>query len=332
MSEFWKDMGIAVTMGLVVPTILLAVVVSLAPKESEAPAQTEPMLQTPSSGQAPSSEQRAPEQEIAVLGENGEVMQMPLSEYLTCVVLAEMPVSFEEEALKAQSVVARTYTLRAANGAAKHEQASVCTNSGCCQGYMAVEAYLSKGGTAEAVQRIRSIVDQTDGQVLTYDGKLIEATYFSCSGGSTEDAVAVWGTDVPYLQSVESPGEEHAAHYTDTVTFAAADFASKLGVKLAGKPADWFGEVTYTVGGGVATMTIGGEVYPGTTLRSLLGLRSTAFEVQTGADTVTVTTHGYGHRVGMSQYGADAMAATGSSYAQILAYYYQGTELTQYND
>ena len=79
-------------------------------------------------------------------------------------------------------------------------------------------------------------------------------------------------------------------------------------------------------------MTIGGEVYPGTTLRSLLGLRSTAFEVQTDSDTVTVTTHGYGHRVGMSQYGADAMAATGSSYAQILAYYYQGTELTQYTD
>ena len=141
MSEFWKDMGIAVTMGLVVPAILLAVVVSLAPKESEAPAQTEPMLQTPS------SEQRAPEQEIAVLGENGEVMQMPLSEYLTCVVLAEMPVSFEEEALKAQSVVARTYTLRAANGAAKHEQASVCTNSGCCQGYMAVEKF-AKQATA----------------------------------------------------------------------------------------------------------------------------------------------------------------------------------------
>lgn len=325
MDQFWKDMGIAVTMGLVVPTVLLGAVVSFAPLVQEKPSQMESVTQAVT---LPA----ASEMLIPVLEDGGQIIQIDLDEYLTCVVLAEMPVSFEDEALKAQSIVARTYTLRAANGAAKHEQAAVCTDSACCQGYMEVETFLNKGGKEKDVQRIRNLVASTAGQVLTYEGELIEATYFSCSGGATEDAVAVWGTDVPYLQSVESPGEEHATHYTDTVTFSAADFAERLGVKLSGKPADWFGSVTYTNGGGVDTMTIGGEIYSGTALRSLLGLRSTAFEAAVDADTIRITTHGYGHRVGMSQYGADAMAASGSTYPEILAYYYQGTEVTQYTD
>ena len=197
---------------------------------------------------------------------------------------------------------------------------------------MAVEDYLMKGGKERDVQRIRDIVAATEGQVLTYEGKLIEATYFSCSGGATEDAVAVWGTDVPYLQSVESPGEEQAAHYTDTVSFSPTDFASRLGISLTGEPSKWFSERTYTEGGGVATMKIGTETFSGTQLRKILGLRSTAFEIETDDDVIVITTHGYGHRVGMSQYGADAMAAVGSTYPDILTHYYQGTELTTYTD
>ena len=325
MKQFWKDMGIAATMGLILPAVLLAAVVSLATQKEEMPLQTEPIPQTNT------AEPLAAQKQISVL-QDGQVVQMALNDYLTCVVLAEMPVSFEEEALKAQTVVARTYTIRAANGAAKHAEAAVCTNSGCCQGYMAVETFLGKGGKEEDVQHIRDLVEATSGQVLVYDGQLIEATYFSCSGGATEDAVAVWGTDVPYLQSVASPGEEQATHYTDTVTLSASDVASKLGLELSGKPATWFGAVTYTAGGGVATMDIGGQEFTGTELRKLLGLRSTAFEVEVVEDIITITTRGYGHRVGMSQYGADAMAASGSTYPEILAYYYQGTELTQYAD
>ena len=95
--------------------------------------------------------------------------------------------------------------------------------------------------------------------MLTYDGALIEATYFSCSGGRTEDAVAVWGTDVPYLRSTDSPGEEKATHYMDTVTFSAEEFQNLLGADLSGLPGSWFGEITYTDGGGVDTIDIGGE-------------------------------------------------------------------------
>lgn len=330
MNKYWKELGIAAVMGLLVPSILLAAVVALAKNEPEEPAQAEETVVSIET--APETNPLPQQFLISVLNETGEIKKMKLNDYLTSVVLAEMPVSFEEEALKAQSVVARTYTIRAAEGASKHEGAAVCTNSNCCQGYMAVERFLEKGGKEQDVQHVQEIVASTDGQVLTYEGKLIEATYFSCSGGATEDAVAVWGTDVPYLQSVESPGEEHATHYMDTASFSAADFQKKLGISLSGKPSDWFGEVTYTDGGGVATMQIGGESFTGTQLRKLLGLRSTALEIAVADQTITITTHGYGHRVGMSQYGADAMAAAGSTYPEILAYYYQGTELTMHTD
>ena len=125
-----------------------------------------------------------------------------------------------------------------------------------------------------------------------------------------------------------SPGEENAPHDTDTVTFTPGEFQTALGVTLSGSPKSWFGTTTYTEGGGVASMTIGGESYTGTKLRSLLGLRSTAFAVAVGEE-ITITTKGFGHRVGMSQYGADAMAVTGSTFEEILAYYYQGTTLTR---
>ena len=316
MTEFWKEVRLAAIMGLVVPGIILSIAVSIyKPTDQPEPMETEIV------------EQKTVK--IPVLHE-GSVMEMELSDYLTGVVLAEMPASFEEEAQKAQAVVARTYTIRAWERGGKHEGAAVCTDSNCCQGYISDEAYIAKGGTEESIEKMRAAVADTADLVLTYEGQLIEATYFSCSGGSTEDAVAVWGTDVPYLQAVSSPGEEHAAHYTDTVSFTAENFASALGQNLSGDPASWFGPVTYTAGGGVAEMEIGGERYTGTTLRGALGLRSTAFTVTVEKDTITITTRGYGHRVGMSQYGADAMAVQGSTCEEILAHYYQGTRLTEW--
>ena len=322
MKRFFQDMGVALVMGLILPALLLGIVLAVAAR----PAKIPPAEQMPET--QPISEAHT----VALLTDDGQVISLPLQEYLTCVLLAEMPVSFEEEALKAQSVVARTYTVRASEGASKHKSADVCADSSCCQGYVSVENYLARGGREEDAAHVRQMVASTAGLVLTYEEELIEATYFSCSGGVTEDAVAVWGTDVPYLQSVSSPGEEHVAHYQDTVTFSADDFAQKLGAELSGDPARWFGPATYTRGGGIAQLEIGSKTYTGTELRRLLGLRSTAFEIGVEGNTVTVTTRGYGHRVGMSQYGADAMAAAGSGYPEILAHYYQGTELTHYTD
>jgi len=264
---------------------------------------------------------------IPVLQQNGTVKDIPLEEYLVCVLLCEMPTDFELDALKAQAVVARTYTLRRAVTGGKHINAVVCTDPSCCQGYKEIQDFLNSNGTEEAVSRLRSAVKQTDRLVLTYDDKLIEATYFSCSGGKTEDAKAVWGTDIPYLQATLSLGEEIAKYYTDTVTFTTAEFQELINCDLPENTGSWFGRVTYTDGGGVATIQIAGKEYTGTALRSLLSLRSTAFVISVVGDTVTVTTKGFGHRVGMSQYGAEAMAMSGSDFQEILSHYFQGTQL-----
>ena len=325
MKPIWKEIVFAAVMGLIVPAVLLGIAVQFTsvPKTEEEPEQTITMQET---------QQTQAQQEhirVKVLMDDA-VTEMDLEEYLTGVVLAEMPVTFELEAQKAQAVVARTFTLKS-QGSGKHENAAVCTDSDCCQAYIAPEDYLAKGGNQEGVDRIQTAVEATAGMVLTYEGELIEATYFSCSGGSTEDAVAVWGTDVPYLRATDSPGEENAAHYTDTVTFTGEEFASALAMDLQGDPESWLGPVTYTAGGGVNTMLIGGVSFKGTALRKILALRSTAFTMTAGEDSITVTTRGYGHRVGMSQYGADAMAVTGSSYEEILAHYYQGTVLVNWS-
>ena len=270
----------------------------------------------------------APEFQIPVMLGDGTVQQMDLDAYLTCVVLAEMPAEFEKEALKAQAVVARTYALKRFESGGKHEQNAVCTDYSCCQAYCTVEEFLARGESEQMLNKVTDAVIQTHGQVLTFNGALIEATYFSCSGGRTEDALAVWGSDIPYLQAVNSPGEEAAAHYMDTVTFSVDELESLLGEELSG---NWMGDIAYTQGGGVDTIQIGTRTYKGTQIRSLLGLRSTAFVITAVGDTVTITTKGFGHRVGMSQYGADAMALQGSDYSQILAHYYQGTTLeTEY--
>jgi stage II sporulation protein D len=242
------------------------------------------------------------------------------------VVLAEMPADFDREALKVQAVVARTYTRKRREGG-KHSRAAVCMDPGCCQGWRSPEDYLSRGGRQSSVDKVRQAVADTDGLVLRYEGKLIDATYFSCSGGSTEDAVAVWGQDVPYLQAVDSPGEEDAPRYSDTVTFTAAELAGKLGIENKGDPAGWVSSVTYTDGGGVDAICIRGKTFTGTQIRSRLGLRSTAFDLEAKGGKIVITTHGFGHRVGMSQYGAQAMAQTGAAFEEILTHYYTGAEL-----
>ena len=320
MKLIWKEMLLAALMGLVMPAAVLGIAASTNTPD------TVLEITTGIPTEATESVTESLPITVPILAGDG-IVQMELDTYLTGVVLGEMPASFEVEALKAQAVVARTYTMRAYHRGGRHDGAAVCTDPACCQSYISPTDYLAAGGTQESVDRISAAVRATSGQVLTYEGQLIEATYFSCSGGVTEDAAAVWGAEYPYLKSVSSPGEENAAHYSDTVTFSAAEFEAALGRDLSGTPASWFGLTTYTTGGGVASMEIGGKSYQGTQLRSLLGLRSTAFMVSADLNSVTITTRGFGHRVGMSQYGADAMAVLGSSYAEILAHYYQGTSL-----
>lgn len=326
MKRIWKDLAFILVFAVLAPAVIVGVAVG---RRDETPEAQTQQTEQPTQAETQASQAAV---YLPVIQSDGTVADMELDDYLVGVVLQEMPAEFELEAQKAQAVVARTYALRRYTLAPKHEGGAVCTNSACCQAYISPEDYIAGGGSQLAVDNARAAVGATSGEVLTYDGVLIEATYFSCSGGRTEDAAAVWGADVPYLQAVDSPGEEGATHFTDTVTFTAGEFADALGVTLAGSPLTWLGEVTYTDGGGVDTMVIGGVAYKGTTLRQSLGLRSTAFSMTATGDHIVVTTKGFGHRVGMSQYGADAMAVAGSGYDAILAHYYPGTSLVDWID
>lgn len=314
-----NEILIAVFLGAIMPLLLM---IGLRIREEKNMTSSDPVKETYTS-----QVQQNGQFQIPVLLADGSVENMDLDAYLTRVVLAEMPAEFETEALKAQAVVARTYTMRRYYSARKHANAAVCTDHTCCQAYCTEADFLARGESEKMLNKVKNAVVLTRGQVLEYEGELIEATYFSCSGGRTEDAVAVWGEEIPYLQAIDSPGEEKASHYMDTVTFSQTELQEKLGLDLSQSSGAWIGEITYTDGGGVDTIYIGGSLFNGTQVRKLLGLRSTAFVITAVGNTVTVTTKGYGHRVGMSQYGADAMAATGKDYRQILSYYYRGTTL-----
>ncbi|MBQ6431285.1 MAG: stage II sporulation protein D [Oscillospiraceae bacterium] len=260
---------------------------------------------------------------LRVLTDDG-VEETSLENYLVATLLAEMPAVFPEEALKAQAIASRTFALYKAE-TGKHVGADVCTSFACCQGW-------TTDGTSDEIDRITRAVRATDGLVVTYDGKLIDATFFCCTGGKTESALAVWGSDIPYLRSVDSPGEEDAPRSEDTVTFSAAEFAERIAAvspdaNLSGSPVNWIGSIERTEGGGIATVFIGGTAIKGTALRSALGVQSTDMDFAATDDAITVTTHGFGHRVGLSQYGAKAMADGGSDYTAILAHYYPGTEI-----
>lgn len=263
---------------------------------------------------------------------NGSVQTLPEAQYLTCVVLSEMPASFAPEALKAQAIAARTF-LEKQRSAKKHQDADVCGDSACCQAWTSPEALKAKLGADYAAdwEKAEKAVADTGDKVLVYHGALIDATYFSCSGGSTESAVAVWGSDVPYLQSVESPGEEEAAKYETRLVYSAEEFKKRMEagkkVVLSGSPDTWLGGLTRTDGGGVAEMTVGGVTFTGVEARALLSLNSTKFTVEYGAGGFSFDVFGYGHRVGMSQYGAQEMAKNGFPADVILKYYYRGAQI-----
>lgn len=246
---------------------------------------------------------------------------LPLDKYLVGVLLAEMPADFPPAALEAQAIAARTFTLQKLN-ARKHSDADICSDSTCCQGWLDPEG--TNCGALELAVR------DTDGLVVTYDDALIDATFFSCDGGRTESALAVWGSNVAYLQAVDSPESDDSRRYAEEKQFSEQELLDLLRAahpEIAPGDVPWFRDLTYTDGGGLATATIGGVTLTGPELRRLLGLRSTDMEIAQGSGAVTIRTQGFGHRVGLSQYGAEAMAQAGRRFDEILLHYYQGTEI-----
>lgn len=267
------------------------------------------------------------------------VLEMTLADYLVGVTAAEMPAAFAPEALKAQAVAARTYTLYKLFSGGNHgDTADICTDSACCQAYIGMEdARTGWGEQADAYElRIRTAVAATDGEVILYGGVPILAVFHSSSAGLTRAAGQVWQSDLPYLRPVTSP-EDGAAipDYYSRVEFSQAELKEKLLARLpetvlTGEVSDWLKNAVRDSAGSVETVEVGGVTARGSTVRAALGLRSACFEweLQDGRFVFYVT--GYGHGVGFSQYGADAMAKTGADYREILTHYYSGVTVESY--
>ncbi|KEO83315.1 stage II sporulation protein D [Tumebacillus flagellatus] len=269
-----------------------------------------------------------------------KIVPMSLEKYVRGVVAAEMPIAFQDEALKAQAVAARTYIVRRlAAGTKTPEGADVSDDHNDGQAYSTDEKLQQTWGMLnypKNISKINNAVNATKGKVLLYEGKPIEALFFSTSSGKTENSEDYWGNVIPYLRSVDSPWDLKSEKYNGELTLPLSEFSQKLGITAL--PASTLTQLIIPVERSAADhikkIKVGDKVFNGPDFRKLLGLRSTMFtwDVDKAKNTISFHTQGYGHDVGLSQYGADGMAKEGKTYDQILLHYYQGVQFGNAKD
>ncbi|WP_099360923.1 stage II sporulation protein D [Fredinandcohnia onubensis] len=259
------------------------------------------------------------------------IENVPLEEYVVGVLAMEMPADFELEALKAQALAARTYVVRQMLS----EQKLKVPNGADVSDTVSHQVYKNneelkaqwKGDYDWKIEKIRQAVKKTQGQIITFNGEPIDAVFYSTSNGYTEDSENVWKNAVPYLKSVESPWDVNTEKFHSQVNMPVSEFENKLGIKL-GNGND-VGKITSrTKSNRVASVEVGGKTFTGVQVRDALGLRSSDFSWERKGSHIVIQTKGYGHGVGMSQYGADGMAKEGKSYKDIVTHYYQGVEIS----
>ena len=261
--------------------------------------------------------------EITIYRSNGSVINLNMTDYLIGVVSSEMPASFNLEALKAQSVLARTYALKAKQTGKK------LTDTVSTQSYIDIDQMKNKWGNSfnTYYNKIKNAVENTNGEYLSYNGNYIEALYHSTNNGKTESSLDVFGNYYPYLVSVSSEYDKNASSYLRTISMPLDTISNKLGLSLNNDSV--ISILSYTDGGNIKEININGNNFSGKKVRELLGLRSADFDISISDNNANITTRGYGHGVGMSQYGANGMANAGYSYKDILSHYYPGTTLTK---
>ena len=252
----------------------------------------------------------------------GIIEEIPFEEYIVGVLAGEMPVSFPEEALKAQAVAARSYVSKHMNN--KEYDVVDTTND---QVYMDTNTLKKKWGNNydKNINIIKKAVIDTKGEVLTYNNEIINAFFFSTSNGKTENCEEVFSENLPYLKSVDSLWDRNSPVYNDIKIMNLKDFYSKLGLQYSE-----YLEINvkkYTTSGSIQIIEINNKSFKGTDVRFKLNLRSTYFTIEKVNENVKIITKGFGHGVGMSQYGAKAMASIGYKYDEILKYYYTNVEI-----
>ena len=318
---------------------ILPIAVSLfAPREDTAEEAAPEETAPPDAGgetQRESEAVRDADIEITVLFPEG-AQEMTMAQYLPLALAGEMPASFEREALKAQAAALRTYIIYCGEHRREaHPEAFVCTDSKCCTAYKPLHELREEWGEKfdEYYSGICAAVSETDGQYLVYEGNAILAAFHSCSAGQTEASANVWSASKAYLVSVTSPETVgDAANLFTTVEVSESEFAQTIlasfpAAQLDGEPSQWLGATALNDTGRVAAVQIGSVSVSGTQLRAMFALRSTDFSLAYEEGMFVFRVGGYGHGVGMSQYGANAMAKTGSGYMDILSHYYPGAEL-----
>ena len=269
----------------------------------------------------PVSEPAKKEQTVTVHKSNGKMIELSITDYLIGVVGAEMPASFHEEALKAQAVVARTYAHKLIKSGKR------LTDTSSTQNYKTNEQLKALWGSSYNTyyNKIKKAVQSTVNEVVLYNNSYIDAVYHSTSNGRTSDAVDVWGNSVPYLKSVDSKWDNSATSYLKLEQKSFDVLSLILGVDLSSETD--ITVISRTSNNSVKELKIEGKLYRGTEIRNLLGLRSTDFDIVFEDAGLRITTRGYGHGVGMSQYGANGMAKEGYKYQQIIKHYYTGVTI-----
>ena len=252
---------------------------------------------------------------------NGNTINIELEDYVIGVVAAEMPASFHIEALKAQSVIARTYALN------KLSKGITLTDNNSTQNYIDIGQMRNKWGIDfdKYYNKIKDAVLSTEGTTIKYNNEYIDAVYFSTSNGYTEDSINVWENSIPYLKSVESSWDRDASSFSRTQTIDLNNFNLKLGTNISS--GNEISIIERNISSRVSKISVGDKIFSGVQFRNILGLRSADFDIEFNDNILTITTRGYGHGVGMSQYGANGMAKNGYDYKQILAYYYKNVSI-----
>ena len=261
--------------------------------------------------------------------ETGTIDIVPFEEYIVGVVAGEMPVTFHIEALKAQAVAARNYAYKKIESNKESEYDVIDTTLN--QVYKDIEQLKTSWNTkfVERINKVRQAVSETVGEYLVYDNEIISLFYFSTSNGKTVDAVTVFNVDKPYLKSVDSPwDEEENSNFNYKMEFPLNDFCKLLSIEC--DKSINIKNIKRDENNRVTSITINEKTFKGTEIYKLLKLRSTDFEIEEKEDTIYFYTKGYGHGVGMSQYGANGMAKKGYTYDEILTHYYQGTSLKKF--
>ncbi len=279
------------------------------------------------------------------LNSSKKIIRLSLEDYVKGVVAAEMPASFNKEAIKAQAVAARTYVYKrkkslGGSGCNLHPNADVCDDPTHCQAWNTKGDMLKKWGIFSYYHyfsKINQAVNSTAGIIILYQGKPIDPLFFSTSNGKTENSEDVWGNSIPYLRSVTSAGEETSPRFFAVKQIPVEEVVNKIremwpdAIIDSKNPERQWKVLEVSEGGRIKTMQIGNKIIKGTEFRSLFNLNSTDFKWERSGSTIKFSCTGYGHGVGMSQYGAEAMANSGFTFVDIIKHYYTDVEVKKIN-